>query len=110
MNFELLSYQWAGSSPGFTLRAWSSGGPPEGHWERNEEQITKYTSDNITIRYELDLTKKTAYQEAAYYSLLIVNGRFPGEYRYSVSNRITDRIFTDSMFIEGTVCVNGFLC
>lgn len=87
------------------MRAISLGGPPDGHWERNGVEITKYNYDDITIQFELNTSSPNVYYEVPYVSMLVVQGTYPGMYIYSVSNKITNKVFSGSMLIEGTYCV-----
>lgn len=83
------------------MRARSVGGPPDGHWERNGLPIREDGKGNFTIRFEVDTSSQDAYQEGRYNSFLVAKGRYPGEYSYWVTNRITDRVFSENLFIEG---------
>jgi len=86
--------------PTFTLRGDTSGGPPESYtWRRNGEEIVANSSYNISIA--VNGLSSNAHQNALYRSTLIVTGRFPGVYEYSVINRAMSERLLHNIIIEG---------
>lgn len=88
------------SSSGFALVGDTSGGPPESHtWTRNDEIISESSSFSISIAVNGDGVR--ANMESLYRSTLSVRGSFPGVYRYSVTNRATPTLVTESIEYSG---------
>ena len=99
------SFVWTGRNQTFTYSARTIGGPPNGVWRRNGVVIE---SDNLdfTITFELDKNDENFLYKLPYTSRLRANGPTEGVFTYTVTNRVTPRIFTDSsMLIEGIYTV-----
>ena len=84
--------------PTFTLLGATSGGPPTTYtWTRNGQVITNNVSYSISIQVE---RSSAGFQNSRYRSILTVTGRLPGVYQYSVTNRATSSMVTDTFTIE----------
>ena len=81
----------------------SVGGPADGRWERDGQIIEN--SRQFTITYELDKSLGNWKRLVPYTSTLVVHGRHPGLYVYTVTNRVTTEVFSDSVNIQGTIGV-----
>ena len=80
--------------PTFTLFGDTSGGPPTTYtWRRNGQVITNNATFNISIQAS---ENDASFRENLYRSTLTVTGRLLGEYQYSVTNRATPTMVTDS--------------
>ena len=87
--------------PIFILVGDTSGGPPENYaWTRGGMEITNNASFNISISVKED-ANPARFSDSLYMSTLTVTGRYPGEYAYTVSNRVTISNLTDNFIIEG---------
>ena len=96
-----MSSSFTSPSPSFLLAGDTEGGPPETYiWTRNGVPITHGGPFSISIGVN-GLTDPKAYDNSRYRSTLAVNGRFPGVYQYSVSNRATPNTLTSNINIEG---------
>lgn len=85
--------------PIFTLAGETSGGPPVNYaWTRGGEEVTRDIS--ISVK-ESDPAK---FRDSLYVSVLVVIGRYPGEYAYIVSNKATTSNVSASFTIEGNQC------
>ena len=88
------------ASPSFTLAGDTEGGPPENYtWTRNDAPITNNDSFSISIGVK-NITDPDTYTNSRYRSTLTVTGRLPGVYQYSVSNRATNILTSDTNIIE----------
>ena len=88
------------ASPSFTLAGDTEGGPPENYtWTRNGAPITNNDSFSISIGVK-NITDPDTYTNSRYRSTLTVTGRLPGVYQYSVSNRATNILTSDTNIIE----------
>ena len=91
--------------PTFILYGDTGGGPPvEYTWTRNGDVITNDDSHSIDIGIDNDrriyhFTDRFIY--SFYRSTLIVTGRLPGVYQYSVNNRATPTSVNTDFNIEG---------
>ena len=82
----------------FTLCGATIGGPPTTYtWTRNGQVITNNASYSISIQVE---RSPAGFQNSRYRSTLTVTGRLPGVYQYSVTNRATSGMVTDTFTIE----------
>ena len=82
----------------FILLGATSGGPPTTYtWTRNGQVITNSASYSTSIQVELSTA---GFQNSRYRSTLSVTGRLPGVYQYSVTNRATSGMVTDTFTIE----------
>ena len=76
----------------------TSGGPPTTYtWTRNGQVITNSAAYSISIQVE---RSSAGFQNSRYRSTLTVTGRLPGVYQYSVTNRATSGMLTDTFTIE----------
>ena len=92
--------------PSFTLHGATSGGPPTTYtWTRNGQVITNSASYSISIQVE---HPPVGFQNSRYRSTLTVTGRLPGVYQYSVINKATSGMVTDTFTIESknSYCVD----
>ena len=84
----------------FTLLGDTSGGPPTTYtWRRDGQVITNSSSYSISIQTRE--RTNAGFQNSRYRSTLTVTGRLPGVYQYSVTNRVTSGMVTDSFTIDG---------
>ena len=92
----------------FTLFGATSGGPPTTYtWTRNGQVITNSASYSISIEAREDEeTSGSTFQSSRYRSTLIVTGRLPGVYQYSVTNRATSGMVTDTFTIESMITMH----
>ena len=98
-QLSLNSSSFLAANPSFTLLASTSGGPPETYtWTRDGVEISN--SDSYTISFGLTPNERTLV-DSLYNSRLIVRGRLPGVYRYSVTNRDTPTNINQEITIEG---------
>ena len=96
---SLSSSSFQSDPPTFTLLGATSGGPPTTYtWTRNGQVITNSASYSISI--EAESTSGSRFQKSRYRSTLTVTGRLPGVYQYSVTNRATSGMVTDTFTIE----------
>ena len=100
VQISLTSFQ--SDPPTFTLLGATSGGPPTTYtWTRNGQVITNNASYSISIEAQEDEgTSGSTYQNSRYRNTLTVTGRLPGVYQYSVANRATSGMVTDTFTIE----------
>ena len=96
------------TTPTFTLRAHTSGGPPTTYtWTRDGEVITRNNEtigggiSFLTIRLTSGGERNRLI--AGYTSILKVAGFFPGMYAYTVSNRAMKSNMTASFGIQGKI-------
>ena len=99
-----------GNPPEFSLRADTSGGPPEEYfWTRNGERISDDDTFDIILIVVTTHTgtqpRPEALGNSQYNSTLIVRGNLPGVYEYTVRNRATPTMVTSSVNIEGMLAV-----
>ena len=95
----LTSFQ--SDPPTFTLLGATSGGPPTTYtWTRNGQVITNSASYSISIQVE---RTPAGFQNSRYRSTLTVTGRLPGVYQYSVTNRATSGMVTDTFTIKSKI-------
>ena len=92
--------------PEFSLRADTSGGPPEEYfWTRNGERISDDDTFDIILIVVTTLPASQPRQDALgnsrYNNTLIVRGNLPGLYEYTVRNRATPTMVASSINIEG---------
>ena len=97
---------FTGNSPEFSLRADTSGGPPEEYfWTRNGECISDDDTFDIILIVVTTIPgsqpRPDALGNSRYNSTLIVRGNLPGVYEYTVNNRATPTMVTSSISIEG---------
>ena len=109
-NVDIVDMDFSGNSPEFSLRADTSGGPPEEYfWTRNGERISDDdTFDIILIVVTTEpgsQPRPDALGNSRYNSTLIVRGNLPGVYEYTVNNRATPTMVTSSVDIEGMLAV-----
>ena len=95
-----------GNPPEFSLRADTSGGPPEEYfWTRNGERISDDDAFDIILIVVTTLPgsqpRPDALGNSRYNSTLIVRGNLPGVYEYTVRNRATPTMVTSSLNVEG---------
>ena len=96
IQVSLTSFQ--SDPPTFTLLSATSGGPPTTYtWTRNGQVIINSASYSISIQVE---RSPAGFQNSRYRSTLTVTGRLPGVYQYSVTNRATSGMRTDTFTIE----------
>ena len=96
IQVSLTSFQ--SDPPTFTLLSATSGGPPTTYtWTRSGQAITNSASYSISLQVE---RTTTGFQNSRYRSTLTVTGRLPGVYQYSVTNRATSGMVTDTFTIE----------
>ena len=91
------------SEPNFVvLEARSAGGLPINYaWTRNNEIVSE--SHQFRIRPpSVNGTNPQRYAFVDYYSTLIIVGRLPGVYGYTVSNRANRRPATGTVTLQGT--------
>ena len=100
LTLQLERFKWTGTNPTFTLIARTVGGPPDIRWERDGE-IIKSTDYSFSFSFDLDVTEEDYQRLVPYDIRLIAHGVLPGNYTFIVSNRLTDRFFKESIFIEG---------
>ena len=100
---SLISSSFQSDPPTFTLLGATSEGPPTTYtWTRNGQVITNSASYSISIQVE----RSTAgFQNSRYRSTLTVTGRLPGMYQYSVTNRATSGVVTDTFTIESNIYI-----
>ena len=101
---------FTGNSPEFSLRADTSGGPPEEYfWTRNGEPISDDDTFDIFLIVVTTIPgsqpRQDALENSRYNSTLIVRGNLPGVYQYTVNNRATPTMVTSSVNIEGILAV-----
>ena len=97
-QISLSSSSFQSDPPTFTLLGATSGGPPTTYtWTRNGQVITSSASYSISIQVE---RSPAGFQNSRYHSTLTVTGRLPGVYQYSVTNRATSHMVTDTFPIE----------
>ena len=102
---SLTSFQ--SDTPTFTLLGATSGGPPTTYtWTRNGQVITNSASYSISIQVE---RSNAGFQDSRYRSTLTVTGRLPGVYQYSVTNRATSSMVTNTFTIESMTQTLTFL-
>ena len=70
------------------------------NWTRNGQVITNSASYSISIQVE---RSNDGFQNSRYRSILTVTGRLPGVYQYSVTNRATSGMVTDTFIIESKI-------
>ena len=97
-----------GYPPEFSLRADTSGGPPEEYfWTRNGEPISDDDTFDIILIVVTTIPasqpRPDALENSRYNNTLIVRGNLPGVYEYSVRNRATPTMVTSSLNVEGIV-------
>ena len=95
-----------GNPPEFSLRADTSGGPPEEYfWTRNGEPISDDDTFDIILIVVTTIPasqpRPDALENSRYNNTLIVRGNLPGVYEYSVRNRATPTMVTSSLNVEG---------
>ena len=96
IQVSLTSFQ--SDPPNFNLLGATSGGPPTTYtWTRNGQVITNNASYSISIEVERSIE---GFQNSRYRNTLTVTGRLPGVYQYSVTNRATSGMVTDTFTIE----------
>ena len=96
IQISLTSFQ--SNPPSFTLLGATGGGPPTTYtWTRNGQVITNSTSYSISIQV---VHSPDGFRNSQYRSTLTVTGRLPGVYQYSVTNRATSGMVTDTVTIE----------
>ena len=99
-RLSLSSSSFLTDPPTFTLFGDTSGGPPTTYtWTRNDQVISNNASYNISIHAQVNNT--SVRMSSQYRSILTVTGRLPGVYQYSVTNRATSAMITNSTTIEG---------
>ena len=101
-----LDSTFTGNSPEFSLRADTSGGPPEEYfWTRNGEPISDDDIFDIILIVVTTLVgsqpRPDALGNSRYNNTLIVRGNQPGVYQYTVGNRATPFMVTSGLSIEG---------
>ena len=97
-HISLTSSSFLPDPPTFTLLGATSGGPPTTYtWTRNGQVITNSASYSISIQVERTIA---GFQDSRYRSTLTVTGRLPGVYQYSVTNRATSGMVTDTLTIK----------
>ena len=102
-----------GNPPEFSLRADTSGGPPEEYfWTRNGEPISDDDTFDIFLIVVTTLPGSQPCPDALgnsrYNSTLVVRGNQPGVYQYTVNNRATPTMVTSSVNIEGILPLRVF--
>ena len=98
ISLTISSSSFLSDSPTFTLLGATSGGPPTTYtWTRNGHVITNSASYSISIQVD---RSADGFQNSRYRSTLTVTGRLSGVYQYSVTNRATSDMVTDTFTIE----------
>ena len=101
---SLSSSSFLTDPPTFTLVGETSGGSPElSFWTKDKRVI----NDSSPFSISLSLNE-SRFKDSLYVSTLSVTGRYPGVYRYTVTNRATvipeiNSLLTDNITIEGIV-------
>ena len=105
-----MDSMFTANPPEFSLRADTSGGPPEEYfWTINGEPISDDDTFDIILIVVTTIPgsqpRQDALENSRYNSTLIVRGNLPGEYQYTVNNRATPAMVTSSVNIEGILAV-----
>ena len=105
-----MDSMFTANPPEFSLRADTSGGPPEEYfWTRNGEPISDDDTFDIILIVVTTIfgsqPQQDALQNSRYSSTLVVRENLPGEYQYTVNNRATPSMVTSSVNIEGMLVV-----
>ena len=109
---SLSSSSFLTDPPTFTLVSETSGGPPTNYtWTKDGRAITDGSPFSIFL--SLNESSPRRFRDSLYVSTLIVTGRYPGVYGYTVTNRATiipetNSLLTDSITIEGIVLIYRF--
>ena len=85
----------------------TSGGPPTTYtWTRNGQAVPNNALYSISIEAQEDGGQAgSAFQNSRYRSTLTATGRLSGVYQYSVTNRATSGMVTDTFTIEGNFII-----
>ena len=97
---EIESFVWFGEDQTVTLSAQTTGGPPHGIWKRNDVVIESDDRD-FTITFELNKSRTDFLIRAPYTSRLTSHGPTQGIFTYEVTNRLTPRLFSKNIYIDG---------
>ena len=90
---------WLNQNPKFTLITRTVGGPPDGVWKRDGQQLS--ASPCYEMKYDLDTSGLYFEYQVPYNATLLSKCRNPGIYTFLVTNRLTSRSFNKSITIEG---------